>query len=279
MGAAKAVIVSDDVAARHRRARHRQGVGRGHQARDPDLVLAATESSDGYTGTTPVQLAELLGLPSITFAKSVTIDGVDRQGRAPDRVGLRRSDARPCRRSSPSPPASSNRATPPSRASWPPSPSPLEVLECRRPLSRWPGRAGRRAPRDHRRRGRRVARRRREVRRRGRRRREDRRASSNQSKSSRRSPWHCQHLGRRRAVERFVHDHLARTAQARAHLWRAGLGHHVGRRRRHSPPLAGDYGATTLYDVGDARRRAAGRARRVGDRGARRERAARPTRS
>jgi electron transfer flavoprotein beta subunit len=49
----------------------------------PDLVLAATESSDGYTGTTPVQLAELLGLPSITFAKSVTIDGttvkVDRQ--------------------------------------------------------------------------------------------------------------------------------------------------------------------------------------------------------
>jgi electron transfer flavoprotein beta subunit len=37
--------------------------------------LAATESSDGYTGTTPVQLAELLGLPSITFAKAVTIDG------------------------------------------------------------------------------------------------------------------------------------------------------------------------------------------------------------
>src|SRR5580692_10121397 len=41
----------------------------------PDLVLAATESSAGYTGTTPVQIAELLGLPSITFAKSVTIDG------------------------------------------------------------------------------------------------------------------------------------------------------------------------------------------------------------
>ena len=40
-----------------------------------DLVLAATESSDGYTGTTPVQLAELLGLPSITFAKAVAIDG------------------------------------------------------------------------------------------------------------------------------------------------------------------------------------------------------------
>jgi electron transfer flavoprotein beta subunit len=43
----------------------------------PDLILAATESTDGYTGTTPVQLAELLGLPSITFAKQVEVaDGV-----------------------------------------------------------------------------------------------------------------------------------------------------------------------------------------------------------
>ena len=32
---------------------------------------------DGYTGTTPVQVAELLGMPSITFAKQVTVvDGV-----------------------------------------------------------------------------------------------------------------------------------------------------------------------------------------------------------
>jgi electron transfer flavoprotein beta subunit len=40
-----------------------------------DLIIAATESSDGYTGTVPEQIAEVLGLPSITFAKSVTIDG------------------------------------------------------------------------------------------------------------------------------------------------------------------------------------------------------------
>jgi electron transfer flavoprotein beta subunit len=40
----------------------------------PDLVLAATESSDGYTGTVPEQLAALLELPSITFAKTVEID-------------------------------------------------------------------------------------------------------------------------------------------------------------------------------------------------------------
>jgi len=39
----------------------------------PDLVIAATESSDGYTGTVPEQLAELLGWPSVTFAKAVEV--------------------------------------------------------------------------------------------------------------------------------------------------------------------------------------------------------------
>ena len=40
-----------------------------------DLVVAATESTDGYTGTTPVQLAALLDLPAVTFAKKVVCDG------------------------------------------------------------------------------------------------------------------------------------------------------------------------------------------------------------
>jgi electron transfer flavoprotein beta subunit len=40
-----------------------------------DLVIAATESSDGYTGTVPEQIAEVLGLPSVTFAKHVVVDG------------------------------------------------------------------------------------------------------------------------------------------------------------------------------------------------------------
>jgi electron transfer flavoprotein beta subunit len=51
-----------------------------------DLIIAATESSDGYTGTVPEQMAELLGLPSVTFAKRVVVDGatlkVDRQTEA-----------------------------------------------------------------------------------------------------------------------------------------------------------------------------------------------------
>jgi electron transfer flavoprotein beta subunit len=75
MGAAKAVIVSDDTL----RGTDALGTAKVLAAvikrESPDLILAATESSDGYTGTTPVQLAELLGLPSITFAKSVLVEG------------------------------------------------------------------------------------------------------------------------------------------------------------------------------------------------------------
>ncbi|HVA52072.1 MAG TPA: electron transfer flavoprotein subunit beta/FixA family protein [Acidimicrobiales bacterium] len=75
MGATKAVIVSDD-ALRGSDALSTAKVLAAVIARETfDLVLAATESSDGYTGTTPVQLAELLGLPSVTFAKAVSVEG------------------------------------------------------------------------------------------------------------------------------------------------------------------------------------------------------------
>jgi electron transfer flavoprotein beta subunit len=74
MGADKAILVSDDALS---------GAGALDTAKvlaaaikrveAADLVLAATESSDGYTGTVPEQVAALLGLPSITFAKHVEI--------------------------------------------------------------------------------------------------------------------------------------------------------------------------------------------------------------
>ena len=40
-----------------------------------DLVLAGVESTDGSTGTLPMAVAELLGVPSLTFARAVSIDG------------------------------------------------------------------------------------------------------------------------------------------------------------------------------------------------------------
>ncbi|HZD78904.1 MAG TPA: electron transfer flavoprotein subunit beta/FixA family protein [Actinomycetota bacterium] len=41
-----------------------------------DLVLAGVESTDGYTGTLPMTVAELLGLPAATFARKLdVVDG------------------------------------------------------------------------------------------------------------------------------------------------------------------------------------------------------------
>lgn len=86
MGATKAVLVSDDALSGSDALSTAKVLAKAIERVQPDLVLAATESSDGYTGTTPVQIAELLGLPSVTFAKKVSIsDGrvvVERQTEA-----------------------------------------------------------------------------------------------------------------------------------------------------------------------------------------------------
>jgi electron transfer flavoprotein beta subunit len=75
MGAAKAIIVSDESLRGTDALGTAKVLAAAIRRVSPDLILCATESSDGYTGTTPAQLAELLSLPSITFAKSITIDG------------------------------------------------------------------------------------------------------------------------------------------------------------------------------------------------------------
>jgi electron transfer flavoprotein beta subunit len=86
MGAHKAVLVSDETLKGTDALGTAKVLAAAIKRISPDLILAATESTDGYTGTTPVQVAELLGLPSVTFAKHVEIaDGtvkVDRQTEA-----------------------------------------------------------------------------------------------------------------------------------------------------------------------------------------------------
>src|SRR3954468_5511639 len=76
MGAAKAILVSDDSLKGSDALSTAKVLAAAIKRAEPDLILAATESTDGYTGTLPVQLAELLGLPSVTFAKHIeTEDG------------------------------------------------------------------------------------------------------------------------------------------------------------------------------------------------------------
>jgi electron transfer flavoprotein beta subunit len=86
MGADRAVLVSDDAlrgsdvlaTARVLAA----AAGRGSF----DLVLTGVESTDGYTGTLPMTVAELLGLPAATFARKLDVVGdglrVERQTEA-----------------------------------------------------------------------------------------------------------------------------------------------------------------------------------------------------
>lgn len=73
MGAHRAVLVSDEALLGSDALSTAKVLAAAIGRVGADLVLAATESTDGYTGTTPVQLAELLGLPSVTFAKRVEV--------------------------------------------------------------------------------------------------------------------------------------------------------------------------------------------------------------
>ena len=75
MGAAKAILVSDPALAGSDALATAKVLAAAIKRAQPDLILAATESTDGYTGTLPVQVAEILGLPAVTFSKTVTVAG------------------------------------------------------------------------------------------------------------------------------------------------------------------------------------------------------------
>jgi electron transfer flavoprotein beta subunit len=75
MGAHKAILVSDPALKGTDALGTAKVLAAALKRAEFDLILCATESTDGYTGTMPVQLAEQLGLPAVTFAKHVEIDG------------------------------------------------------------------------------------------------------------------------------------------------------------------------------------------------------------
>jgi len=86
MGAAKAILVSDDSLKGSDALSTAKVLAAAIKRAEPDLVITATEATDGYTGTVPEQVAALLGLPSVTFAKKIeAADGkvkVERQTEA-----------------------------------------------------------------------------------------------------------------------------------------------------------------------------------------------------
>jgi electron transfer flavoprotein beta subunit len=75
MGADKAVVV-DDPSLRGADTLTTARVLSGAISREGfDVVIAGTESTDGYSGVVPQQIAEFLEVPALTFAKKVELDG------------------------------------------------------------------------------------------------------------------------------------------------------------------------------------------------------------
>ncbi|WP_298404573.1 MULTISPECIES: electron transfer flavoprotein subunit beta/FixA family protein [Ferrimicrobium] len=73
MGAAGAVVVSDPRLAGADALTTAKVLAAVVKRIGADFVIAATESTDGYTGTVPAQIAALLGWPALTFAKQVEL--------------------------------------------------------------------------------------------------------------------------------------------------------------------------------------------------------------
>jgi len=75
MGADKAVIIEDDGLRGSDALTTARVLAKVIHGEGFDLVIAGTESTDGYTGLVPQMLAELLGVPALTYATSVQTDG------------------------------------------------------------------------------------------------------------------------------------------------------------------------------------------------------------
>lgn len=75
MGADKGVLVTDDALADSDALVTATVLAAAIRRGEFDLVIAGVESTDGYTGTMPATLAELLDLPQVTFAKQIESDG------------------------------------------------------------------------------------------------------------------------------------------------------------------------------------------------------------
>ncbi len=75
MGAASAVHILDDALAGSDALGTAKALAAAIKKQSFDLVLCASESSDSYSGIVPGQLAQLLGIPPLTFAKELAVDG------------------------------------------------------------------------------------------------------------------------------------------------------------------------------------------------------------
>jgi electron transfer flavoprotein beta subunit len=75
MGATSAVHILDDAVAGSDTLGTAKLLAAAIKKQEFDLVICATESSDSYSGIVPGQIAHFLGIPPVTFAKEIDVDG------------------------------------------------------------------------------------------------------------------------------------------------------------------------------------------------------------
>ena len=71
MGVDKAIVISDGALRGSGALVTAHVLAAAIAVEEADVVIAGTESTDGYTGVVPQQVAELLGMPALTFARKV----------------------------------------------------------------------------------------------------------------------------------------------------------------------------------------------------------------
>lgn len=75
MGAESGILVTDPGLAGSDALGTARALAAALKGREWDIVICGTESYDGSTGMVPAQLAELLGVPHLSFAKKLEVDG------------------------------------------------------------------------------------------------------------------------------------------------------------------------------------------------------------
>ncbi|HEX9763378.1 MAG TPA: electron transfer flavoprotein subunit beta/FixA family protein [Acidimicrobiia bacterium] len=75
MGATKAILIEDTRLRGSNALTTARALSTAIKAEGFDLVIAGTESTDGYSGVVPQMMAELLDVPALTYATKVDVSG------------------------------------------------------------------------------------------------------------------------------------------------------------------------------------------------------------
>jgi electron transfer flavoprotein beta subunit len=75
MGADRAILVTDPALSGSDALTTARVLATVLKKENADLIFCSTESTDGYTGMVPAGIAEFLGIPQLTFAREIRVEG------------------------------------------------------------------------------------------------------------------------------------------------------------------------------------------------------------